>query len=122
MSALHNNAQNLEYPALYKSLDLPEYANATITGLGRQSANLHDGLKIFLESTDDYSALRAYYESELSDKGWVMEETIATRKMREAGMLDRMPFGGIFIKDNMKYLITTFRLKGISKITISVIE
>lgn len=102
-------SQTQEYPALYKSLELPEYENAILVKKGHQEVSLRDGLRLTLETPDEYGPLRSYYEAELAAKGWELEETIATRKMREAGMLDQMPFNGVFRKGNRKFQITSSR-------------
>jgi hypothetical protein len=115
-------SQNLDYPELYRSLGLPQYNNAIITELGRQNISLKDGLKIYLESPDNYATLRAYYEGELASTGWDLIETIASKKMREMGMLDQMPFGGVFKKENMTFQIFSNRVSEVTKITISVVE
>jgi hypothetical protein len=40
-------------------------------------------------------------------RGWVLQETVASAKMRAAGMLDKLPFGAIFSKDGMRYQVFT---------------
>ena len=115
-------SQDLDYPDSYKSLILPQYTEATIVDLGRHNKSLSDGLKIYLKSPSDYSALRAYYEHELSILGWELEESIAVQKMRKKDMLDQIPFGGVFHKGDLTYKIFTSRVGDTTKINITVLE
>lgn len=58
----------------------------------------------------------------MQERGWLLQETIASQKMRVAGMLDRLPFGATFTKEGMRYqLISTPEGSGI-KLHISIIE
>jgi len=98
-----------DYPAAYRDLGLPEYQNATLTGTGREITSLRDGLALTLVTREDDATLRAYYEAEMSARGWILEETVASRKMRAAGMLDKLPFGAVFSKDGMRYQVSTGR-------------
>jgi hypothetical protein len=100
-------AADLDYPSSYRDLGLPEYENATVTGLGRDNTTLRDGITITLSTQDDGATLRAYYETEMQALGWTLQETVASKKMRAAGMLDKMPFGAIFSKDGMRYQLFT---------------
>ena len=86
----------LDYPPLYKELGLPEYPAATVAQLGRVNDSLADGLSITLETTASYGELRNFYESQLAALGWALQETVATQRMRAAGMLEAMPFLGVF--------------------------
>lgn len=86
----------LDYPPLYKELGLPEYPAATVAQLGRVNDSLADGLSITLETTASYGELRNFYESQLAALGWALQETVATQHMRAAGMLETMPFIGVF--------------------------
>jgi len=115
-------SQDFDYPDLYKSLDLPEYQDASVIGLGRQNESLKDGLKIFLESDADSAKLRAYYESKMTELGWELEESIAVQKMRERNMLDQIPFSGVFKKGDMTYQVFTTRISGKTKINITLLE
>ena len=87
---------SLDYPPLYKELGLPEYPAATVAQLGRVNDSLADGLSITLETTASHSELRDFYESQLAALGWALQETVATQRMRAAGMLETMPFSGVF--------------------------
>ena len=100
-------ADDMDYPSSYRDLGLPEYANATVTGLGRDNTSLHDGITITLFTQEGSAALRTYYEAEMQTRGWTLEETIASKKMRAAGMLDTLPFGAVFSKDDMRYQLFT---------------
>ena len=100
-------AADLDYPKGYRDLGLPEYENATVTALGRDNTNLRNGITITLFTQADGAKLRAYYEAEMQDLGWTLQETIASKKMRAAGMLDRLPFGAVFSKDDMRYQLFT---------------
>jgi hypothetical protein len=66
-----------------------------------------DGVTVTLFTQDDGATLRTYYEAEMQDLGWTLQETVASKKMRAAGMLDKMPFGAIFSKDRMRYQLFT---------------
>ena len=115
-------SQELYYPSAYTSLNLPEYPNATITELGRTSESLKDGVKIFLESSDDYITLRSYYESEMAALGWTLQESIAVKKMREMGKLDMIPFAGVFEKDDLVFQIFTSRVNDLTKLNIALLK
>lgn len=86
----------LDYPPLYRELGLPEYPGATVSNLGRSNDSLADGLSITLETTASHSELRAFYESRLEASGWTLQESIAVQRMRAAGMLETVPFSGVF--------------------------
>lgn len=86
----------LDYPPLYRELGLPEYPTATVSNLGRSNDSLVDGLSITLETTASHSELRAFYESRLEALGWTLQESIAVQRMRAAGMLETVPFSGVF--------------------------
>jgi len=96
-------AADLDYPLSYRDLGLPEYENASVTGLGRDNTSLRDGITITLFTLDDGAALRAFYEAEMQNRGWTLQETVASKKMRSASMLDKLPFGAIFSKNGMRY-------------------
>ena len=114
--------QELEYPSLYTSLNLPQYGNASIIELGRSSGSLKDGVRIFLESTDEYSTLRSFYESEMASLEWTLKESIAVKKMRERVKLDMIPFSAVFEKENLIYQIFSSRVNGLTKLNISLLE
>jgi len=100
-------ADELEYPERYRELQLPEYSNATLTEVGRNNLSLSDGISITLFTTDNGMTLREYYEAEMNTRDWQLQETVATTKMRAAGMLDKLPFGAVFTRDGMRYQIFT---------------
>jgi len=100
-------AADLSYPPSYLDMGLPEYENAVVTGLGRDNTSLRDGITITLFTEDNGATLRTYYETEMQDRGWVLQETVASKKMRAAGMLDKLPFGAIFSKDGMRFQLFT---------------
>ncbi len=100
-------AADLDYPEKYREMGLPEYPNASVSALGRDNSSTHDGISITLLTDDDDATLRDYYESEMQALGWLLEETIAGKKMREAGKLDKLPFGAVFSKDSMRYQLFT---------------
>jgi hypothetical protein len=100
-------AADPDYPSSYREMGLPEYENASVTGLGRDNTSLRDGIAVTLFTQDDGATLRAYYEAEMQNLGWTLQETVASKKMRAAGMLDKMPFGAIFSKDGMRYQLFT---------------
>jgi len=89
----------LNYPEAYQDLDLPQYAEAVVLSVGRVN-NLSDGIGVTLETEATHAELRDYFEAELASRGWILQETIATRKMREAGVLNNMPFLGNFCRDD----------------------
>lgn len=88
----------LDYPPLYRELGLPEYPAATVSNLGRANDSLADGLSITLETTASHSELRAFYESRLEALGWALQESVGIQRMRAAGMLEAVPFSGVFCK------------------------
>lgn len=115
-------AGDLVYPEGYQALGLPEYQNATITDLGRDNSSIRDGFSITLFTTDDGATLRQYYEEEMQSLGWELQETVASTKMRAAGMLDALPFGGVFKKDSMRFQIFTAKKDNGTSIQISVLD
>lgn len=110
------------YPPAYRELGLPEYGNATVTDTGRDNTSLRDGIKVTLLTRDDGTKLRAYYETEMQSRGWQLQETAASAKMRAAGMLDRLPFGAVFKKDRMRFQVFTNPKGNGVAVHISVIE
>ena len=97
LSSIQGWAQSsLDYPSLYRELGLPEYPAATVAQLGRVNDSLADGLSITLETTASHSELRDFYESQLAALGWALQETVATQRMRAAGILQTKPFSGVF--------------------------
>jgi len=115
-------ADGLDYPERYRELQLPEYSNATLTDVGRNSSSLSDGISITLSTVDNTKLLRKYYETEMSNRGWQLQETVATAKRRAAGLLDRLPFGAVFTKQGMRYQIVTHTLEDGTSIHISVVD
>ena len=89
----------LNYPEAYQELDLPQYAEAVVLSVGRAN-NLADGIRVAVETEATHAELREYFEAELAARGWILQETIATRNMREAGVLNNMPFMGNFCRDD----------------------
>jgi hypothetical protein len=114
-------AHGLDYPERYKELQLPEYPNATLTDVGRNSSSLSDGISITLFTTDNSTALREYYEAEMNTRDWLLQETVATTKMRAAGMLDKLPFGAVFTKGGMRYQIFTTTVDHGTSVKITVV-
>jgi hypothetical protein len=115
-------AADLDYPASYREMGLPEYTKANVSALGRDNSSVHDGISITLLTDENDATLRVYYETEMKARGWLLEETIASKKMRAAGMLDQMPFGAIFSKDGMRYQLFTGQQTDGKTIHISVIS
>lgn len=114
-------AADLDYPDVYRALGLPEYENATITELGRDSSSLRDGIKITLFTKVDKATLRKYYEDSMQALEWELQEPVSNAKMRAAGMLDQLPFATSFNKNDMRYQITTSKKDNGTFIHISVI-
>ena len=115
-------AADLDYPASYREMGLPEYTNAAVSVLGRDNSSVHDGISITLITDESDASLRAYYETEMQARGWILEETIASKKMRAAGMLDQMPFGAVFSKDGMRYQVFAAKQADGKTIHISVVS
>ncbi len=103
----HLGAEELDYPELYRSLSLPEYGNAEVTELGRDNSDLHDGIRISLFTTSSHAELREFYESQMQALGWELQETPGSARMRQAGMLDQLPFAVRFSKDDYRFQIIT---------------
>ena len=115
-------ATDPDYPPSYREMGLPEYENATVTGLGRDNTSLRDGITVTLLTEDDSAALRAYYEAEMQARGWELQETVASAKMRAAGKLNKLPFGAIFSKDGMRYQVFTNPEGSDTAVHINIIE
>lgn len=116
-------SSDLDYPQLYRDLGLPEYADATITGLGRTNTSLADGISIKLQSNGSYGTLRTYYENALADLGWILKETEAVARMRKAGMLDQLPFNAVFCgPDTLAFQVTTTDRGPVRELSISVVQ
>ena len=96
-------ADGPDYPAIYRDMGLPEYQNASVTSVGRDNTSLRDGIRVTLLTQDADATIRAYYEAEMQDRGWAVEETVGSKDMRAAGMLDKMPFTATFNKADMRY-------------------
>ncbi len=116
-------ASDLDYPQLYRDLDLPEYAGATVTGLGRSNASLADGISVTLHSESSHGVLRSYYETAMADLGWALQETVAVTRLRESGMLDQFPFNAVFCSTgNVAFQVTTVDLGTVRELSISVTD
>ena len=115
-------ADGPDYPVIYRDLGLPQYQNADVTSVGRDNTSLRDGIRVTLLTQDDDATIRAYYEAEMQDRGWVLEETIASKNMRAAGLLDKMPFTATFNKDDMRYRASSNRGEHGTVIQINLLE
>ena len=114
-------ASDLDYPNVYTRMSLPEYPGAVVLSTGRSSHNLEDGISLKLETPASHAELRSYYESRMAELGWILQETIAVTKMREAGVLDRMPFMAVFcFKDGLAYQITATDIAAKRQLRISI--
>lgn len=112
----------LDYPPLYRELGLPEYPTATVTNLGRANGSLADGLSITLETAASHSELRAFYESRLEALGWTLQESIGMQRMRAAGMLEAVPFSGVFCKaDDTGYTMHALDRASYREVKLSVV-
>jgi len=112
----------LDYPPLYRELGLPEYPTATVTNLGRANDSLADGLSITLETAASHSELRAFYESRLEALGWTLQESIGMQRMRAAGMLEAVPFSGVFCKaDDTGYTVHALDRASYREVKLSVV-
>jgi len=112
----------LDYPPLYRELGLPEYPTATVTNLGRANESLADGLSITLETAASHSELRAFYESRLEALGWTLQESIGMQRMRAAGMLEAVPFSGVFCKaDDTGYTVHALDRASYREVKLSVV-
>lgn len=89
-----------DYPALYRQMNLPEYPGATVTALGRDNDSLADGMRLAVRTGAGSGELRAFYEPALAGLGWTLQETPAVARLRAAGQLDRIPFAGLFCRDD----------------------
>ena len=117
-----NGFGQTDYPEIYKELNLPIYSNAVLQETSRKTDNLNDGIKLFLESNDDYTSLRNFYESKMESNGWELRESIAVKKMRELGKLGEIPFSGEWIKDDLRFQLFSTRSKNKTKITITLLR
>ncbi|MCC0013883.1 MAG: hypothetical protein H6877_11270 [Rhodobiaceae bacterium] len=112
---------DLDYPPLYKQMNLPELPDATITELGRDNSNLDDGMRIVLQSGMTNGELRSFYESQMADRGWTLQETMAVSRMRAAGMLDKLPFNAVFCKSGgIAYNATTVDMGSVREVDIAI--
>lgn len=111
-----------DYPEAYKALSLPTYENATILSV-ESGNNLDDGIRIVIETDATHLQLRAFYEGELSARGWVLQETIAMKKMRQLGVLDTQPFMGNFCRnDGAGFQVFATDSGDMRKVTLNVVE
>jgi hypothetical protein len=65
-------AQTGDYPALYRSLGLPELPGATIVSTGRQTTSLRDGLAILLRTSSPPHMFRTFFVEHLEQAGWAI--------------------------------------------------
>jgi hypothetical protein len=113
-------AQDQNYPDLYLEMNLPLYPGADVVSTGRNNSSLADGITVVLEATASHAELRRFYESVLIDQGWELQETVASARMRQAGMLDKMPFIALFCHpDGTGYKIMSSDLGARQRIQIS---
>lgn len=110
-----------DYPALYRTLELPELDNATVTEVGRTADGLRDGLRVTLSTRASQAEMRQFFETAMAERGWRLVETEGSARMRAAGMLDQLPFAAVFEKDDMRFQVVSTPLGQESTVRISVI-
>ena len=111
VTAICGPAGAADYPTLYRELGLPEFPQAVVQAVGRDNSNLTDGLRIQLKTPASSAKLREFFEKRMTELGWVLQETIAMKKMRKAGMLGQLPFNAAFCRsDGTVYQVTTVNL------------
>ena len=102
-SAVENAAQTTsDYPALWDEANLPEYPNAELTDK-REGRNLGDGVQVTLETTDTISAIKAFYDSELSSRGFSLPATPEPNEF---------VYFGIYTMGNSQFTLTATKIEG----------
>ena len=120
-AGLLSASQAADYPPLYRDLGLPEYPQGKVTAVGRDNSNLADGISVKLQTAASQGELRAFYEEKMAALGWVLQETPAMKKMRKAGMLDKLPFRAAFCKsDGTVFQVSAQNLGASRQVSIAV--
>ncbi|MFT5484445.1 MAG: hypothetical protein ACI9GW_003110 [Halieaceae bacterium] len=113
---------SLAYPDLYVEMGLPQLPGAEVIDVGRDNSTLENGMTVKLRSNFDSASLRSFFESTLTDESWVRNETIATSKMRELGVLDQLPFAAVFKKGELTYQVFSHQQGDKAIVSISVVR
>jgi hypothetical protein len=69
-------AQEDGYPSLWIEAGLPQYPNGSLTKT-RQGRDLADGVQVTLETTDAFSAVASYLDTEMSSLGFAVQPGFA---------------------------------------------
>lgn len=64
-----------QYPATYQAANLPEYPKAEVRNLTGKDGNPQDGVVIYLISSDQISEIATYYDANLKQAGWQLDDT-----------------------------------------------
>ena len=109
-----DDSTGIAYPALYRSLELPELPGGVLLSTGRQTTSLRDGLSLSITTSMSIPEVRDYYSTALGDLGW---EEAPSRVIPGA------PMAGLqATRDGITYTATITGLAGETQISLSVIE
>ena len=108
-------AAQMDYPAIYRSQELPELTGATVTSTGRQTTSLRDGIRIDLETAMPVQDALAFYREQMAPLDW--QETPARTKF-QSPMVGRVEFR----KGALSLGITATRLGEVTKVNINLVE
>lgn len=113
-SALRANDE-LAYPALYVSLDLPQLPAATLTSTGRQTSSLRDGIALSLSTPTAVADVRQFLSEALTSSGWaVAPSRPLPRSMPVANVQAR--------RDRVSFQATITKMPDTTRVDITVLE
>jgi hypothetical protein len=105
----------LAYPALYVSLDLPQLPNATLISTGRQSSSLRDGLALRLSTPTAVADVRQFLSEALTERGWTV---VPARPLPPS-----MPVAGVqATRDRVSFQATITKMSDATQVNITVLE
>jgi hypothetical protein len=98
----------MEYPKLYVDNDLPEYAGAIVTGLGRQVESLKDGVTVTAVSNDSIDLIMPFYIEAMEKLGYTYDSTKYERSQLVADAPMSMV---IFTKEKLRFSVMLVKIE-----------
>ena len=105
----------MDYPAAFRNLKLPELTGATIASTGRQTTSLRDGIRIDLETTMPVQEVLAYYREQMAPLGWKDASPPARMKSPMMG-------GATFTHEALTLTLTVTRMGETTKVGLNLVE
>ena len=113
-AAPSDEATGMAYPALYRSLDLPELPGGELVSAGRQTTSLRDGLTLRITTSMPVAEVRNHYSTALAELGW---EEAPSRVIPGA------PMAGLqATRDGVRFTATITAMGDETQINLTVVE